>query len=215
MRAAGIDLGFARDSAAIAFAEDIDGIDYVIGGEQIRGGMATDPRLVIPSFAGQCVKRGVESVMADVHYRQEMRLELAEHDLGLLDAPNPPWFAWLHWRRRMAEGKCRIPRSMTTLLRQLKKVRAKPKPGGVIEIVHGRTDGAHGDLAAATCLAIWQLRAEVRQTGKMDRVRSRESDWHSPAQRGRMVMRAEDLPEYEDAPLFSDRWGDLGDRWST
>ena len=195
--AAGIDLGFARDSSALVTAERVGDRVLVRDVIEVRGGDATDPRSVVRAFAETLHAREIESVTADVHYRELLRVELADVDIGLVDAPaghEGRAATYLHARRLMIDSRLSLPRHQR-LLAQLYEVRGRPLAAGGMSVEHGRADGAHGDLVDALVLALWQLRERPAEWDPRG-VPARSVGWdprHAPERAG--VLR--DLPELD------------------
>lgn len=165
---AGIDLGFARDSAALTIAVRYpDGSRRVIYVDEARGSPATDPRDVVRGFKDAIRRYGAERAVADVHYRELMRAELAEIDVELVAAPSDRAAPFVALRRMMLDHAARLDGDVSkstlelpahpVLIAQLKAVRGKPESGGQMRIVHPTRDGRHGDVAESCALALWLL----------------------------------------------------------
>lgn len=210
---AGIDLAFARDSSALVIASrGADGVCLVVEIEEVRGGSASDPRVVVAAFADALARHHVTSVMADVHYRDLLAAELGERGIALTPAPARPVESYLHARREMAAGRVQVPPHplRRRLAQQLRDTQGKPLASGDMTILHGRRGGAHGDIVSALVLAIWQLR-DVGAEGVL-RVPARSATL--TAQRG-WAETPEDADERDDIEELrgeSERWGELPDR---
>lgn len=166
MKAAAIDLAFARDSSALVIGEERAGINRVLDMREVRGGDASDPRIVIASFIEPLIEHEIQSVMADCHYRKLLEVTLAEHEITLLPEPagaHGKTAMYLYARRVLAERRLRIPEHplRARLCQQLRDTRGKPLSSGAMAIEHSRKDGGHGDLASALVLMLWQLRDVV------------------------------------------------------
>lgn len=212
--AAGIDLAFARDSSALVIAErGADGVCRVLELEEVRGGSASDPRVVVAAFADALMRRRVGRVMADVHYRDLLAVELAERRIELMPAPARPVESYLHARREMAAGRVQAPPHplRRRLIQQLRDTQGKPLASGDMTIQHGRRGGAHGDLVSALVLAIWQLRdvgteGVLRVPSRMTELTGHSAGWAETPEE------AEDRDDMVEAGEHSERWGDMPDR---
>ncbi len=178
-KAAAIDLAFARDSSALCIVEEHGGINTVIELDEVRGGDASDPRIVIDRFIGALIAHEITAVMADCHYRKLLEVTLAEYEIRLLPEPagaHGNTSVYLYARRVLVERRLRLPNHSlrARLVQQLRDTRGKPLSSGAMAIEHSRKDGGHGDLASALVLALWQLR-DVEVAEPMN-VRARMAD---------------------------------------
>ncbi len=163
--AIGCDLGFTRDSSAIAVVQ-FDGKYYrLVHTEEMRPkpGKPLKPSEVIGKFAEIAKRYGATGVVADSHYREALREQLAESGLVIFDAPDgSSGKADVFQRTRsvLHEGYCRIP-DVTIgkrLIQQAKMVVSKPSPGGTVTIRVPRKIGmGHGDIVSAWVLAVHRL----------------------------------------------------------
>ncbi len=163
MITAGIDLAFARDSSALVIGSEIEGVCTVLEMIEVRGGDASDPRIVVAAFIASLRNHGVSVVMADCHYRKLLQMTLAEHEINLLPEPagaHGNTAVYLHARRVIATRRLVVPEHplRARLAQQLRDTRGKPMSGGAMAIEHSRKDGGHGDLVSALVLMLWQLR---------------------------------------------------------
>lgn len=156
---AGGDLGFARNSSALAVVHDLG--DQVVLGELVEHraakGAPLKPSVVCAALAATAARHGCPSVVADGHYREALREHLDASGLVLRPAPTVPAEAWVALRSAMREQALRLPEH--ALLRsQLAAVRGKRGTGGTLTISQPTTpDGRHGDLAASLALSVWGL----------------------------------------------------------
>lgn len=216
MIAAGIDLAFARDSSALVTASETAGRIELLDMVEVRGGDATDPRIVVGSFVEVLRRRQIRAVMADCHYRKLLQAVLAENEIELLPEPagaHGNTAVYLYARRVLAERRLDVPEHplRARLAQQLRDTRGKPLSGGAMAIEHGRKDGGHGDLVSAMVLAVWQLREQT--VGEPDGVRAETAELYEPHAEKRRWHRDGDPVILE--PGSSGRWeGFGGDRWS-
>lgn len=173
--AAAVDLGFRSDSSSMAGVRKIGEAGGKILLARLRemqpeNGVPLKPGEVVSEFAAEAKELGCSWVMADQHYLESLR----EHALGLACAPAPasPDEVFVAVRTLMRDGKFFIPdprgltgdmqRVVRRLVQQMKEVKGKPMPGGKIAISMPRwRTGGHGDLLAATALAVYQLSGEM------------------------------------------------------
>lgn len=219
MLGAGIDLAFARDSSALVVVDgDPDGV-RVVAMEEVRGGPASDPRVVVAAFASRLKELRIAEVMADTHYRSLLVPELAEVGVTCRPAPTSPVESYLHFGRELMARRVRIPSHplRARLIKQLRETRRKPLPSGAMTIVHGRKGGGHGDIAAALVLAVWMLRpgtdsdvlrVPARTASLMGQPAAGWADTPDEADE------RDDAEEFSATARLSDRWGKLPDRWA-
>jgi hypothetical protein len=154
--AAGGDLGFVRNSAALAVLAGSPGAWRLAHVREWRPaeGKPLAPSVVCRELVADLQEHGCPGVTVDQHYRESLR-ELAEADaLTLSDAPAPAE-AWAVVRTLLREGRLQLP-DHPLLLNQLRGVCGRLASGGSVQITLPRTpDGRHGDLAAALAGACW------------------------------------------------------------
>jgi hypothetical protein len=158
---AGGDLGFRSNSSALAITHQRKTDGAVVLGELIEQipdpSKRLKPREVLTVWAARLAHHRVKNVMADQHYIETAREDLEASGVNVFDAPASPDEVHVRCRQLMRAGKLKIPNN-PRLIRQLKEVQGKPLPGGKMSIVMPRwAKGAHGDLAAAYVLGVWQL----------------------------------------------------------
>jgi hypothetical protein len=164
--ASGADLGFAKNSSALAIVHTRD---RWISLADLREKKPADGTLLKPSVVcreyAEIVKAHQGSVvMADQHYKATAVEHLAEEGIGFRDAPTSPAVAFIAARTAMREDRVRIP-NLPRLLRQLRETKIKRGSGGTVTIILPKwPTGEHGDLAAAFVLAVYQaMSGEVAQ----------------------------------------------------
>jgi len=159
------DLGFTRDSSAIAVVQ-WDGNYYrLLFTEEIKPkpGKPLKPSAVIKRFAEITKRYGASGVVADSYYRESLKEHLTEHNLVIYEAPEGTTGKAEVFQRARAvlhEGYCKIPDSQITrrMIQQAKTVTSKPAPGGTVTIKIPRKIGmGHGDIVSAWVLAVHRL----------------------------------------------------------
>lgn len=158
--AAGTDLGFTRNSAALALARTEGRRVRVAYTEELRPerGTALKPSVVCKGFAEACVRHGVDSVQGDHHYEESAKELMGECGVSYL-----PWtptvdskaLAFTTMRRLMAERRLGLPDDIR-LLSQIRRTTSKPMAGGGTQILLPKQGTAHGDLLMACVLACAQ-----------------------------------------------------------
>lgn len=166
---AGGDLGFRSNSSALAITHETKTGDIALAElhEDIpERGKALKPRVVLAGWANRLSHHGVDAVMADKHYIEVAREDLEETGVVVFDAPASPDDVHVRCRQMMRAGKLKIPKH-ERLIRQLKEIQGRPLPGGKMQIIMPQwAKGAHGDLAAAYVLGVWQLVATEKPAPK-------------------------------------------------
>lgn len=163
--AAAADLGFKNDSSTLAIVQ-FDGEKYhlvYLMEKRPQPGKPLKPSVVIGEFAEVAKRYGCNSIVSDGHYREAVKEYLAEHKLGLADAPQGmkgKEQSFSRVRSVLHEGLISIPENPLSnrLLMQARTVTAKPAPGGGLSIRTPRKSGlGHGDLISAFVLAVHRL----------------------------------------------------------
>lgn len=163
--AVGADLGFTRDSSAIAVVQ-FDGHNYrLVHAEEMcpKAGKPLKPSEVIGKFAEIAKRYGSSGIVADGYYRESLREQLSSSGLSVFDAPEGSTGKAEVFHRTRAvlhEGRCKLPMVTTgrRLIAQAKLVVSKPSPGGTTTIRIPRKIGmGHGDLVSAWTLAVHRL----------------------------------------------------------
>ena len=166
--AAGTDLGFRKNSSALAIARGEDGCAVLVYHDEKRPppGAPLVPSEVCADFGATCKGYGVESVRGDLHYAETAREHFGK--LGVVyDDWNPSQSAQAEAfsvvRARMAEGKVRLPND-PRLLAQIRAVKSQPVPGGGTRIVLPKQGRAHGDVLMSVVLALAQVATDEPDT---------------------------------------------------
>lgn len=163
--AIGCDLGFTRDSSALAVVQ-YDGKYYrTVCLEELRPrpGQPLKPSQVIDRFAMLAKLYGSSGIVADGYYREALKEQLSNHNLMIIDAPEGiRGKAEVFQRTRgvLHEGLVRIPEVTLgrRLVQQAKLVTSKASPGGTTTIKVPRKLGlGHGDIVSAWSLAVHKL----------------------------------------------------------
>ncbi len=163
--AAGADLAFTRNSAALGIAR-VEGRKVRLAyTEEIRPerGTSLKPSEVCEGFAKSCIRYGLDTVQGDHHY-----VESARELMGNVGVTYEPWTptvdskaqVFTTMRKLMAERRLGLPND-PRLLSQIRKVTSKPMPGGGTSIILPKQGTAHGDLLMAVVLAVAQADALV------------------------------------------------------
>jgi hypothetical protein len=161
----GCDLGFTRDSSAIAVVEFTGKYYRTLFLEEFRPkpNEPLKPGYVMKQFALISKRYGATGVIADGHYRLALKEQLAESGLVVYGAPEGSKGKSDVFQRTRAvlhEGLVRVPDNAIgrRLMSQAKLVTAKPSPGGLTTIRVPRKIGmGHGDLVSAWTLAVHDL----------------------------------------------------------
>lgn len=173
---AGGDLGFRKNSSALAIARAEDARVVLAYYEELRPlkGEPLKPSEVCKGFGLKLVEYGATSVRGDIHYADTAKeefgrlAETAKDELLELNKPGATveydeWhpsienvsLLFQRFRELMAEGRLSLPND-ARLLKQLKGVRSKPMPGNKMQVVLPKQGRAHGDLLLAVVLACVQ-----------------------------------------------------------
>lgn len=159
----GADLGFAKNSSAMAIVHRRDGWMSLadLREKKPSEGALLKPSEVCKEFADVIVEHQGSFLMADGHYKATAVEHLANVGLGFRDAPTAPAEAFIVARTAMREDRVRIPNN-PRLLRQLREVMVRRGSGGTVTIIHPLwPTGEHGDLARAFILALFQAAGEM------------------------------------------------------
>src|SRR5262252_2944872 len=168
VKTAGGDLGFINDSAALVVGHHIPASKKAPGRFRVGDilehrptpGAPLKPGEVIKGFARALVRHGVESMMADGHYKASVFEHFEEFGLNFLSAPLVVSEPYVRFRVLLNGGRVDLPEH-ARLLGQLKNVMWRPTPNGAISILLPRSGGGHGDLVSALVLAAWQMGGDV------------------------------------------------------
>jgi hypothetical protein len=164
---AGGDLGFIRNSSAVAVAL-LRAEHYQLAELEERKpeGEPLKPSVVCKDFAGIIRRRQGKTVMSDNHARasaleafEAEAIEAHGEQIAILEAPDPSE-TFVNVRTKMREGKVRVSKHhplAERLRTQLKAVRSRALAGGKLSIsMPQAADGSHCDLVPATVLAFYQ-----------------------------------------------------------
>lgn len=168
VKTAGGDLGFINDSAAIVVGHHVPAMKGAPSRFRVADIIERRPEPtaplkpgeVIKGFARELVRHGVESMMADGHYKASVFEHFEEFGLNFLSAPLTVSDPYVRFRVLLNGGRVDLP-DHPRLLQQLKGVMWRPTPNGAISILLPRTGGGHGDLVSALVLAAWQMGGDV------------------------------------------------------
>lgn len=158
---AGADLGFAKNSAALCVVGRLGDRRRILYLEEVRPSVDSPlvPSIVLSHFAGVLARFRSCPVMADAHYRESFREALSNSGLTLRPAPegaNGKASVHTHARVLLREDKLLLP-NHGRLVRQLRERASKLTSGGAVSFYAPTwADGAHGDLADAVLLALYQ-----------------------------------------------------------
>ncbi len=157
---AGADLGFAKNSSALVVVYRVAEVYHVAEVlELVPGATALRPSEVFAEFSRALARHQATHVLADQYHYHALREAVAGSELSVSAAPAGQAGkadTYLRLRTLLREGRVRLPRHRR-LLAQLGQVVARPTPGGGLSVTSPTTaDGAHGDLASALVLAVWQ-----------------------------------------------------------
>jgi hypothetical protein len=162
VKTAGGDLAFIHDSAALVIGHHV-GKRFRVGDiieRQPAPGAPLKPGEVVRDFARELVRAGVESMMADGHYKATVYEHFEEFGLNFLSAPVTVTDPYVRFRVLLNGGRVDLP-DHPRLLQQLKGVIWRPTPNGAITILLPRQGGGHGDLVSALVLAAWQMGGDI------------------------------------------------------
>jgi hypothetical protein len=162
--AAGVDLGFRKNSSALALARVEGGKVQLAHYEELvpLPGKPLVPSAVIGQFASTCRSFRARAMRGDMHYVDMAHDELAKwrkaHSYEVVYDEVQPTAAFKAEeftivRRLAAEGLLELPDD-PRLLNQFRGAKSRAGPGGVIQIQLPKAGQAHGDILMAAVLAI-------------------------------------------------------------
>lgn len=164
---AGADMGFRRNSSALAITARRDGRVRLALLREMRPspGVPLKPASVVDAFASEARRFGVYEIRVDSHEREAVQVELTRHGMTATHAAEGQIGKaemFVHARRLMHEGNLELP-DLPRLTQQLRDVVGRPLPGGGTSITtRGRSDGSHGDLVSALVHALWTFEVSRR-----------------------------------------------------
>lgn len=164
---AGVDLGFRKNSSALAIARAEGRRVVVVYHAELepKPGAPLKPSEVCRLFGQACLDYGCESMRGDAWYADTAREELAKVGGFLGDGVHyAEWqasdanqtAAFTSLRTLMLESRLDLPND-PRLLSQLAHVTSKAMPGGVVKVKLPEQGRAHGDLLMAVVLACMQV----------------------------------------------------------
>jgi hypothetical protein len=198
--AVGCDLGFTRDSSAVAVVQ-FDGQKYrLVYAEELKPkpGKPLKPGYVVARFAEVSKKYGAKGVIADAHYRMSLHEHLEATGLSIWNAPATPSEAFTRTRAVLHEGRCTIPRVDIgkRMLQQAKLVTSKASPGGKLTIKIPRRVGlAHGDIVSAWVLAVHHLAFKELEAERRE-VAPGTDEWYQESQRRLVAWQEKQQRDY-------------------
>lgn len=167
---AGGDLGFRRNSSAIAFSRFERGKVVLAFYQELRPTKSEPlkPSAVCETFAEQCHSYDARTILGDLHYADTAHEELAKHRSRSKRSPEP-WTvtyseydtretteSFTAFRRLMEEGRLELPDD-PRLLAQIRATRRVVMPGGVVKVKLPKQNQAHGDVLVAVVLSAVQV----------------------------------------------------------
>lgn len=172
---AGVDLGFRKNSSALAIARGEAGKVSLAYFEELRPapGAPLKPSEVCIGFGKKCQEYSADTMRGDLHGADEASERLAE--LSHPDVSYEEWVptgdhqaeAFTTFRTLMQEEQLDLPND-ARLLSQLRAVRSRPMPGGRIGVQLPKQGAAHGDLLMAVVLACTQVSVMAKGLGFVD-----------------------------------------------
>lgn len=163
---AGGDLGFISDSAALVIGHTMGEWKTAkfrvadLLEEQPKPGAPLMPGATVDKFAGRLKAHGVDTMMADGHYKMTVIEHFLTAKLNFLDAPSEVADPFVRLRVLIHGGRCHLP-NHPRLLAQLKAVMWRPTANNAISIIQPRNSGGHGDIVSALVLAAFQQAGHV------------------------------------------------------
>lgn len=160
---AGVDLGFRRNSSALAIARYDNGKTRLVYYDEKRPkkGEPLKPSEVTAAFGAACQRYNAAKMRGDLHYVDTAKEELAKmagkqvtYDEWKPTAENMA-DAFTSLRKIMSEGEADLPND-PRLLSQIRQTMIRHLDGGTVKIVLPKQGQAHGDLLMAVALAFSQ-----------------------------------------------------------
>jgi len=158
----GGDLGFRSDSSA--FVTVRKQFEFLVSAEitelRPQKGQPLVPSEVIAAGAAQVLRHGGSRLVTDHHYIESSREHLKRSRVMLIAAPGGiegKIAVFTRAKSILHEGRLKIPAGQKRLIAQLREIVSKPTPGGGLTISSPRRGGAHGDVASAFVLALYDL----------------------------------------------------------
>lgn len=183
---AGSDLGFRKNSSALAIVRKEENVVHVAFRQELRPAPKErlKPSKVCEGFAEAALRYGCRSIMGDIHYADtaDEVMPTVKGDRGRTlfyeEVSLPANFVsqvMTKLRKLLTEGHMLLPNDRRLLL-QMRKTTTKPVPGGAEKVIlpHAK-DGSHGDLLMALALAVWQVPTEPAKEERKTRTKGRRS----------------------------------------
>jgi hypothetical protein len=160
----GLDTGFRRDPSAGVIVRTNGGAIEIAEVIEIRPakGERLVPSKVIAQLNERAQYHSCTYAVVDQFYvesvREHMKVSLREAPGGAVGKAE----THVAVRTLFNEGRIRISAKHTRLMQQLREIVSRPLPGGGLSITSPRRGGAHGDIASAAILAIWECAKALR-----------------------------------------------------
>ncbi len=164
-RAAACDLGLVVNSSTLVVAcEPVTGSGKFVIADWIElrpaPGVPLKPSEVARAFALCLRKHAIDLVMADGHYLESLKENLAPFRIGVVPLPGGIEGKFEQYnltRTTFHESRLAIPND-GRMVEQLKGVTSRANSGGSFSILQPkRRDGSHGDIVSALVGAVWAL----------------------------------------------------------
>jgi len=155
---AGADFGFRSDFSALVIAFKRIENYYAFDLTEVRPqpNQPLKPSETCKEFAMKLKRQGLQSVMADGHYRESVVEHLSEYKIAFIDAPTANWGCFIRMRALLHQGRAFIPNNRN-LIRDLKEINSRPtRNGGLSILLPRRSGGGHSDMVSALVLALVQ-----------------------------------------------------------
>jgi hypothetical protein len=157
----GADMAFVRDSAALVFVSDSDGV-YKVEHERVwkPGEKPLRPSVVFAEAMAEVEAYEAESFCCDDHYLAtviEVTEECAVEHIRFPSTSEGIAEAFVRLRVLFGAGRVDLSRASDQLVDELKETTGRPTPGGGFVVSHKRRAGSHGDCARAFVSAIYSL----------------------------------------------------------
>lgn len=185
--AAGGDLAFRRDSAALVTLEGDGTLVRLTGAwEWVPGKVPLRPNLVIAEAVAAARSKACDRICADLHYYDLFQEHTDKADIELIRFPSEVdkiAKAYVEVRVLLAESKldlslARDDQTVSKLIDQMKETTSRPLAAGGISIDNKRTKSGHGDLVSALVCAVYALSQTklVTEPGAIPRRMARNPD---------------------------------------
>jgi hypothetical protein len=174
---AGLDTGFKRDASAIVLVRNEPQMNNRLlvaeCFERPPEKEGSSPKAVLSEFRARLDAHKCKSIACDQHYVMTVRDELP--GFGVKECPATQEFKYqshCYVRDIIRSRGVVIPAASKKLLAQLRDIQVVPTPGGGMKLTSPRYGGAHGDLASAFVLAVWNANPSAHiNWGDIERLR--------------------------------------------